>query len=54
MKIYISSGFLKGLGGESTFEVVRHFINRVGENKIVLFDQRISHDYQDINFKGIK
>ena len=44
------TGSLKGLGSESTFEVVRHFINWVGEKKIVLFDPRISLDDQDINF----
>ena len=48
-KISISPGFLKGLGSESTFEVVRHFISWVGEKKIVLFDPRISFDDQDIN-----
>ena len=40
-------GLEKRLGSESTFEVVRHFINGEGENKIVLFDPRISHDNQD-------
>ena len=53
-KISISPGFLKGLGSESTFEVVRHFINWVGENKTILFDPRTSLDDQDINFNGIK
>ena len=38
----------EGLGSESTFEVDRHFINCEGENKIVLFDPRISLDDQDI------
>ena len=42
------------MGSESTFEFVRHFFNRAGENKIVLFDPRIGHDDQDINFYGIK
>ena len=43
----------KGLDSESTFEVVRHFINCVGENKIVLFDPRISLDDQDIKLKKL-
>ena len=41
-------GFEEGLGSESTFESVRHFINCEGENKIVLFDPRISLDDQDL------
>ena len=41
-------GLEEGLGSESTFEFVRHFINCEGENKIVLFDPRISLDNQDI------
>ena len=38
----------EGLGSESTFEIVRHFINCEGENKIVLFNPRISLDDKDI------
>ena len=38
----------KGLDSELTFEVVRHFTSCVGENKINLFDPRISLDDQDI------
>ena len=38
----------QGLGSGLTFEVVRHFINCEGENKIVLLDPRISLDDQDI------
>ena len=41
-------GLEEWLGSESTFEVVRHFTKCVGENKIVLFDPRISFDDQDI------
>ena len=36
------------LDSESTFEVVRHFINCEGENKIALLDPRISLDDQDL------
>ena len=42
-------GLEEGLDSESTFEVVRHFINCEGEYKVVLFDSRISLDDQDIN-----
>ena len=45
---------MKGLGIKLKFEVFRHFINWVGENKIDLFDPRISLDDQDINYNGIK
>ena len=38
----------EGLGSKSTFEIVRHFINCEGENKIVLFNPRISLDDKDI------
>ena len=41
-------GLEEGLGSESTFEVGRHFNNCEGENKIVLFDPRISLNDQDI------
>ena len=47
-KFLLVLGLEKGLGSESTFEVVRHFINCEGENQIVLFDPRISLDDQDI------
>ena len=47
-KFRLVLGLEKGLDNESTFEVVRHFINCEGENKIVLFDPRISLDDQDI------
>ena len=48
-KFLLVLGFLERLGSESMFEVVRHFINWVGENKIVLFDPRISLDDQGKN-----
>ena len=41
-------GLEKKLDNESTFEVVRHFAKCVGENKVVLFDPRISLDDQNI------
>ena len=44
----ISPGSEKGLDIESTFEVVRLLFNCDGENKIVLFDPRISFDDQNI------
>ena len=47
-KFLLVLGLEEGLGSESTFEVVRHFTKCVGENKIVLFDPRISLDDQDI------
>ena len=47
-KFLLVLGLEEGLGSESTFEVVRNFINCEGENKIVLFDPRISLDDQDI------
>ena len=47
-KTLLVLGLEKGLGSESTFEVVRHFNNCEGENKIVLFDPRISLDDQEI------
>ena len=47
-KFLLILGLEKELGSESTFEVVRHFFNCEGENKIVLFDPRISLDDQDI------
>ena len=43
-KFLLVLGLEEGLGSESKFEVVRHFINCEGENKIVLFDPRISLD----------
>ena len=48
-KFLLVLGFEKGLDSESTFEVVRHFINCEGENKFSMFDSRISLDDQDIN-----
>ena len=45
-KFLLVLGLEEGLGSESTFEVVGHFINCEGENKIVLFDPRISLDDQ--------
>ena len=48
-KFLLVLGLEEGLGSESTFEIVRHFINREGKNKIVLFDPKISLDDQDIN-----
>ena len=48
-KFLLVLGLEKGMDSESTFEVVRHFINCEGENKIVLFDPRVSLDDQDIN-----
>ena len=47
-KFLLVLGLEKGLGRESTFEVARHFNIFEGENKIVLFDPRISLDDQDI------
>ena len=47
-KLLLVLGLEEGLGSESTFEVVRHFVNCEKENKIVLFDPRISLDDQDI------
>ena len=47
-KFLLVLGLEEGLGSESTFEVIRHFINCEGENKIVQFDPRISFDDQDI------
>ena len=47
-KFLLVLGLEKRLGSESTFEVVRHFINYEGENEIVLFDPRISLDNQDL------
>ena len=47
-KFLLVLGLEKRLGSESTFEVVRHFINCEGENKIVLFYPRIRLDDQDI------
>ena len=47
-------GLLKGLDSESTFEVVRHLISRWGENKIVLFDPRISHADRNKKINDIK
>ena len=47
-KFLLVLGLEKGLGSELTFEVVRNFINCVGENNIVLFDPRISLDDQYI------
>ena len=48
-KFILILGLEKGLDSESTFEVVRHLTNFVGENKIVLFDPRISLDDQVLN-----
>ena len=48
-KFLLVLGLEKMLDSESTFEVVRHFAKSVGDNKIVLFDPRISLDDQDIN-----
>ena len=47
-KFLLVLGREEGLGSESTFEVVRLFINFEGENKIILFDPRISLDDRDI------
>ena len=47
-KFLLVLGLEKGLGSESTFEVVRHFINWEGENKTVLFDPRLSLDDQEL------
>ena len=47
-KFLLILGLEKGLDSESTFEVFRHFINCEGENKIVLFDPRLSLDDQDV------
>ena len=47
-KFLLVLGLEEGLGSESMFEVVRHFINCEGENKIILIDPRISLDDQDI------
>ena len=47
-KLLLVLGLEKGLDSESTFEVIRHFINCEVENKIVLFDPRLSVDDQDI------
>ena len=47
-KFLLVLGLEEGLDSESTFEVVRDFTNCLGENKIVLFDPRISFDDQDI------
>ena len=47
-KYQLVLGLEKGLDSESTFEVVRHCADCVGENEIVLFDPRISLDDQDI------
>ena len=47
-KFLLVLGLEEGLASELTFEVVRHFTKCVGENKIVLFDPRISLDDQDI------
>ena len=52
-KILLVLGLGEGLGSESTFDVVRHFNNCEGENKIVLFDPRISLDDQDIKLKKL-
>ena len=52
-KFQLVLGLEKGLDSESTFEVVRHFINCEGENKIVLFDPRISFDDQDIKLLNL-
>ena len=38
-KFLLVLGLEKGMDSESTFEVVRHFINCEGENKIVLLVQ---------------
>ena len=52
-KFLLVLGLEEGLGSESTLEVVRHFINCEGENKIVLLDPRISLDDQDIKLMKI-
>ena len=52
-KFLLVLGLEEGLGSESTFEIVRHFINCEGENKIVVFDPKISLDDQDIKLLEI-
>ena len=52
-KFLFALGLEKGSDSESTFEVVRHFINCEGDKKIVLFDPRISLDDQDIKFMKV-
>ena len=52
-KFLLVLGLEKKLDSESTFEVVRHFVKCVGENKIVLFDPRISLDGQNIKVKKL-
>ena len=47
-KLLLVLDFEEGLGSESKFEVVRHFVNCEGEDKIVRFDPRMSLDDQDI------
>ena len=47
-KFLLVQGLEKGLDSESTLKVVRQFVNCKGENKIVLFDPRISLDDQNI------
>ena len=47
-KFLLVLGLEKRLDSELTFEVVRHFANCVGENKIVLVDPRIRLDDQNI------
>ena len=53
-KFLLVLGLEKRLGSESTFEVVRYFINCEGKNKIVLFDPRISLDDQDIKLRKLR
>ena len=47
-KFLLVLGLEKGLDSESTLKVVRHFVNCEGENKIVIFDPRISLDDQNL------
>ena len=52
-KLLLVLSLEKRLDSESTFEVVRHFVNCEGEDKIVLFDPRISLDDQNIKLMNL-